>query len=61
MKCYVVVWGEFNEGYDIVDIYKNYQDAVNRLKCEATNYTKITSDRYEHGSEYIEIQTYSVK
>lgn len=64
MKVYVLVVGESYEGYGIVDIYKNRQDAVNAAKNVRTSFKKWEGndvDGWTSGCDYMEILEYEVR
>lgn len=63
MKVYVLVVGEQCEGYGIVGIYKNRQDAVNDAKNVYPSFKKWEGndvDGWWSGCDYMEILVYEV-
>lgn len=64
MKVYVLVVGESYEGYGIVDIYKNRQDAVNAAKNVDPSFYEWQGndvDGWRSGCDYMEILEYEVE
>lgn len=65
MKVYVLVVGESYEGYGIVDIYKNRQDAVNAAMSVPASFDGgwqgNEEDGWRNGCDYMDIVEYEVE